>query len=101
MTEYIYCSKCADAVEAALTAERNKYLCAQRLKGWNEDSKLLPIIAGKVGGLYMNEEKHVFELELNDELKSVICHPLTVVVLPEGCPSDVTVFHLQPKKKSS
>ena len=34
VTEYIYCDKCADAVEAFLCADPRKYLCAYRVPGW-------------------------------------------------------------------
>ena len=106
VTEYIYCEKCADAVEAVLCAERHKYLCAQRLAGYSDpqisieggEGWKLPIIAGKVGGLYDGEESHVFEFELIPQLAEVVCHPVTFAVLPESCYGRVETFRVVPKR---
>lgn len=106
VTEYIYCAKCADAVESVLCAERYKHLCAVRVPMWIVDGvsteggaapKPLPIIAGKVGGLYSGEEFHIFEFELNDEIATVICHPVTVVVVGDSCHVDLRTFRIEPK----
>ena len=106
VTEYIYCEKCADAVESVLCSERHKFLCACRLPGYSDpqigsetgQSWKLPIIAGKVGGLYDGEESHVFEFELIPELAEVVCHPVTVAVLPESCHGRVETFRVVPKR---
>ena len=100
VTEYIYCDACAQALGSLLTSENHKFLCAPRLRSWQE-GETLPSIAGKVGGLYDGEEVHVFELALNPQIEAVICHPLTIVVLPEGCPPRVSVFHLQPRPRKA
>lgn len=106
VTEYIYCEKCADAVESLLCSDPHEGLCAQRLTGWPmpggavegpEQTWKLPIIAGKVGGLYDGEEAQVFEFELIPKIAAVICHPVTVVVLPDSCHARADVFRIVPK----
>lgn len=104
VTEYIYCDKCADAVEAFLCADPRKYLCAYRVPGWMEGISVegnqqwkLPIIAGKIGGLYDGEEADSFEFDVIPGLAKVICHPVTVAVLPESCHGRVEVFRMVPR----
>ena len=97
VTEYLYCEKCADAVEAVLCSERHKHLCAQRLRGWSEVVATLPIIAGKVGGLYMGEEYHIFDFNLRDEIQAAVCHPVTVVILGDSCEVDLRAYRFTPK----
>ena len=100
VTEYIYCDKCANAVEAVLTTNRHKYLCAQRLRSYEGDD-MLPIIAGKVGGLYNGEEEHVFEFELVPEIEAAICHPVGIAVMAEDCEPRVKLFIAKPKMESA
>ncbi len=82
VTQYIYCNKCLEAAKAVLL-DRRKYLCSTELPGWNETGDTLPIIAGKIGGLYSGEELDTFEFELNEELSPRICHPLRIAVLAD------------------
>ena len=87
VTEYIYCPKCADAVERVLQGE-HKYLCTTRLPGWMRTGVLrrrvaLPIVAGKIGGLYSGEELVSFEQEYMPVLSGAICHPVRVAVISD------------------
>src|SRR3990167_9247209 len=77
VTEYMYCEQCADAVASILCSERNKYLCATRIPMWmmegieveeGQPPRPLPIIAGKIGGMYLGEEFHAFEFGLNEQV---------------------------------
>lgn len=83
VTEYIYCDKCFEAAKKVLIAD-DKYLAATTISPWTGSSdKELPIIAGKIGGIYSGEEFVIFEKELLLELSKVICHPLRIAVLAE------------------
>ena len=80
VTEYCYCDKCFEVAKKYLLGDE-KYLCSRIVPSW-QDGKFLPIIAGKVGGLYAGEERHWIErtlLEMSDEL----CHEFSVAVLPD------------------
>lgn len=94
VTEYIYCEKCFEAAKAVLTS-REKYLCTATLPSWLDDEKELPIIAGKVGGLYPGEEIHIFAFKFVEELELRICHPLRIAVLAE---SGEKIFTVKPSK---
>lgn len=74
-TEYIYCEHCAAAVrDVLLAAAEEKYFVPV------PDPKY-PIISGKVGELYVTEERSVFDLDLRDKLEGRICHPVRIAVL--------------------
>lgn len=82
VTEYIYCDKCLEACKRVLLANE-KYLRGIIIPGWEGLKEDLPIIAGKIGGLYGGEELHTFEWYLIPELQKTICHPLRIAVLAE------------------
>ncbi|KKQ03952.1 MAG: hypothetical protein US15_C0073G0007 [Candidatus Moranbacteria bacterium GW2011_GWF1_36_4] len=81
VTEYVYCAKCFEAIKPILLDDE-KFLCSRILPSW-EPGQLLPIIAGKIGGLYLGEELHTFDFELNEKISKVICHPIRIAVLAE------------------
>ena len=83
VTEYIYCDKCLEAAKRVLLQD-SKYLKGVVIPMWGGGVGELPIIAGKVGGLYKGEELVTFENELIPELEKVICHPLRIAVLAES-----------------
>lgn len=81
VTEYIYCDKCFEAMKKVLVCD-DKYLRGVVIPMWTGGGcPELPIIAGKVGGLYSGEEKAVFDLELRNQIEDTICHPVDVAVL--------------------
>ena len=84
VTEYIYCAHCLEAAREVLL-RREKFLCSTEIPSWEgaDPATYLPIIAGKVGGLYAGEELNTFEFDLCDELATRICHPLRIAVLAE------------------
>ena len=82
VTEYIYCPKCFEAAKKILL-DRVKYLCSQTIDSWAPGDVCLPIIAGKVGGGYSNEEFVTFETEYVPDLEAVLCHPLRIAVLAD------------------
>ena len=85
VTEYVYCDKCFEAAKSILLF-CEKYLCSVVVPHWNPEHEGLemPIIAGKVGGLYDCEELHMFERELVPALELALCHPMRIAVLAEG-----------------
>jgi hypothetical protein len=83
VTEYIYCEKCFKNAKKVLLS-KEKYLCSVAIPSWQGRRKHLPIIAGKVGGLYENEEVHTFLGDLIPRLEVVLCHNLRIVVIPDG-----------------
>lgn len=84
VTEYIYCKECFSRLKEVLLS-KDKYLCSTTIPTWEENGGELPIIAGKVGGLYAGEEAHTFEFQLADAIESALCEgcTLTVAVIPE------------------
>ena len=82
VTEYIYCEKCFEAAKSILIGQ-NKYLNSATVPHWNPNSEELPIIAGKIGGLYEGEEIHTFESEFISKLEKVICHNIRIAILAE------------------
>ena len=82
VTEYIYCEKCLEVAKKALL-DNDKYLCSRQLPSWEGDGKLLPIISGKLGGLYIGEELSVIRDTLK-ESKERPCCSIKIVVLPES-----------------
>jgi hypothetical protein len=98
VTNYIYCDKCYEATRDILTHDgQGKYLCAvpipmygdgpRTAAGFGDDAhpRELPIIAGKIGGLYAGEEIHTME-ELLAELGPRLCpgHEVVVAVIPDS-----------------
>ena len=87
VTEYVYCSKCFEVVKSVLLGA-NKYLCSIVLpfhaEGYGDSGKDLPIVAGKIGGLYAGEELHVMEFELIPQLSKGICHKVRIAVLADN-----------------
>ena len=87
VTEYIYCAECMEAATRVLVKDpAEKYLCAVAVPHWNEEEAEipLPIIAGKIGGGYDREEIVTFTDELIPELEPLLCHSLTIAVLPDS-----------------
>lgn len=98
VTEYIYCEKCADVAKQMLTV-KCKWLCGDSIKTWEGDqSKDLPVVAGKIGALRAGEELDVFENTIVPELALNLCHPLRVAVLAE---QGERIFTVQPKSARS
>ncbi len=92
VTEYVYCLKCFEAAKGILL-KRKKYLCSFVVPSWDINETGLPIIAGKVGGLYAGEELDKFEQEYIKELALVLCHSLRIAVLAE---SGEKIFTVKP-----
>lgn len=82
ITEFVYCKKCLDGIRKILIGD-GKYLKSVEIPHWNDSNKPLPIIAGKIGGLYPGEELHTFEIEFIPQIKSLICHDIRIAVLAE------------------
>ena len=95
VTEYIYCNECFEAAKSILLS-RKKYLCSVVVPHWNPDHEGpgMPIIAGKVAGLFRGEELQIFEYEFNEKLAKVLCHPMRIAVLAEG---GERIFTVTPK----
>jgi len=82
VTEYIYCEDCRVAAQSVLLGQ-TKYLCSAFVHSWEGDEgKTLPIIAGKIGGLYPGEELHDM-VGYIEELQPELCHDLRICVLAE------------------
>lgn len=61
-TQHIGCQKCL-AIAKKHLLENTKYLCSQEISSW-QSGQNLPIIAGKIGGLYASEEIQTMRTEL-------------------------------------
>lgn len=94
VTEYIYCPKCLDAAKKALLDDE-KYLCSRQLASWESDREFLPIISGKLGGLYAGEELSVIRDALKGSEERPCC-PVRIAVVTEG--NGVWVIEWGPKE---
>lgn len=83
VTEYIYCDKCFNACKEVL-CENDKYLKGIEIPSWEGEGNL-PIIAGKIGGLYANEECNCMEYELIPQIQEKMCpeHKIRIAVMAE------------------
>jgi len=95
ITEFIYCEKCLSGVSRVLL-ENEKYLNSIQIPHWVEGYKPLPIVAGKIGGLYPGEELFTFELEFIPKIKSLICHEVRIAVLAE---TGERIFKITPDQR--
>lgn len=82
VTEYIYCDKCFDAVRKVLIGNE-KYLQSVEIPHWDKGRTPLPIIAGKIGGLYSREELDTFRDRFIPAIEKLICHEVRIAVLAE------------------
>ncbi len=95
-TEYIYCQHCFAVAREVLTGD-DKYLCGSILPSW-QPGETLPIIAGKIGGMYAGEELHTFAWDLAPRLESRLCHRLRIAVLAEQGERIFTVIPLRSQR---
>lgn len=87
VTEYIDCGHCLEVAKEVLI-DNHKYLNSIQHRMWGVNDNplsplMLPIISGKLGGMYAGEEMDNFERELIPLLEKRICHPLRIAVLAE------------------
>ena len=97
VTEFVYCNKCFKVLCDILLGNE-KYLMSIKIPHWNNENiekKTLPIIAGKIGGLYPGEELDRFEVYFVPEIESLICHTVRIAVLAE---SGEKIFKIKPIK---
>jgi len=94
VTEYIYCDKCFNAVKSVLLSSE-KYLMSIEIPHWNGVDKPLPIIAGKIGGLYSGEELDTFRYKIIPKIELTICHEIRIAVIAE---QDEEIFKISPNK---
>lgn len=81
VTDYIYCPVCFETVKACfLDREVEKYLVAEQISSWIP-GEMLPIIAGKIGGLGPGDEIKVMR---NAIAECHPCHPVRIVMLLES-----------------
>jgi len=82
VTQYIYCNECFVRMRAVLE-QRGKQLCGIAIPSWEEEqSRPLPILAGKVGGSYPGQELTTFVFDLFDK-SNAPCHPVRIAVLSD------------------
>jgi hypothetical protein len=104
-TEYIYCDRCFAAVKAILL-QKEKHLCSVVIPSWVSPGEgfpdeELPIIAGKIGGLYSREEVTTFMEEYGDNIERAICHPVRIAVIPDDEDYLGKIFELKPMKEKN
>lgn len=91
VTEYIDC--CSDCLNAAkeVLIDNHKYLSSIQLPSWANGETHLPVIAGKLGGMYPGEEIDNFCRDLAPLLAAKIRHPIRIAVLAEIGQEIITV----------
>ncbi len=96
VTGYIYCVRCFDIAKKILLG-KEKYLCSTTIPHWDTTVPELPIIAGKIGGLYQGEELSTFEFDIIPRLAAELCHKLKIAVLSDS--GGGKIFTCFPKRK--
>ena len=91
VTEYVYCDQCVAVIKEVLVS-RDKFLRGIAIPSWVDFGEDLPIIAGKIGGLSMNEEFVTMEFELGEKLNERLCHPVRIAVLADSGESSIFTF---------
>lgn len=79
VTQYCYCDKCFSVLKKRLL-NKTKQLCSTQIPSWCDQE--IPIIAGKIGGLFMGEEV-VYMKEIASLLEKELCHDVYICVIPE------------------
>lgn len=92
-TEYSYCDKCIEALKPILCCDE-KYMHGVPIPmyGGSNEMEHLPIIAGKVGGLWGGEEVFTFHHILRERIEAVICQDFRIAVLPENGSDEILLF---------
>lgn len=70
-------------------------MCSTSIPGWGE-LKELPIIAGKIGGLWDGEEVFTLDVDLRGDIEKHICHPIRIAILADNKNHD-TILEFKPK----
>ncbi len=83
VTEYIGCPICLAAVRQLLLVDHEHGKFFRAFESGDVNGKPMPIIAGKIGGMYFGEELVEFRDYWVPELAKVLCHPLRVAVLAD------------------
>lgn len=91
VTEYIQCDKCFAAVREVLVSDE-KFLKGVVIPSWDNGIRELPIVAGKIGGLYRSEELISMEYDLAPKFEGRLCHTVRVAVLADSGESKVFTF---------
>lgn len=82
VTEYVYCPDCFNGLKKILLS-KHKFLCSRVVRGWESKNSNLPIIAGKIGGLFSGEEIITFDVYMRKSIESSICHSIRIAVIAE------------------
>ena len=59
---------------------------------------MLPIIAGKIGGMHSGEELEDFRRFYAPELAKHICHPVRIAVLPDS--AEGVILTVEPEQEA-
>lgn len=77
-TEYIYCYTCFNAFKDVLCQDE-KYLKGVTIPLWTGcEGKELPIVAGKIGGMWSGQEFHDMENEYIPLIQEKMCNDCTI-----------------------
>lgn len=100
VTQYIFCQECLEKMKSVLIKDE-KHFKGIQIDSWSEEDRKngikLPIIAGKIGGLHMNEEIEDFESYIFYS-DNAPCHPIKIAVISE-CGESV-IFVINPDGES-
>ena len=83
VTQYCYCEKCFEGLKKILVST-DKYLCSTVPPSWCNQE--IPVIGGKIGGLYDGEEIHQFDVNMRERIENALCkgHTITIAVMADG-----------------
>lgn len=82
VTEWMYCDRCAQCAKEVL-GQSEKHLTGIAIP-WPHDNNLeMPIVAGRIGGLYQGEEIDAMRELIKAHLEPILCHAVRIAVLSE------------------
>ena len=94
ITDYIYCPKCLEIAKSVLLSN-DKGMCSIIIPSWQGDGKMLPVIAGTIGGSFPGEGVMEFEVTIVPILEDSVCHSFRIAVMGD---EGERIFIINPSK---
>ena len=82
VTEWMYCDRCFQCVKKVL-GQSEKHLTGIAIPRPHDNNLEMPIVAGRIGGLYQGEEIDAMKELIKDHLEPILCHAVRIAVLSE------------------
>lgn len=90
-TEYIYCRTCFEACKDVL-CQNGKYLKGVVIPTWCEGGGELPIISGKIGGMWSGQEFNDMGNEYIPLIQEKMCNDCTIRIVVLGDSNGTAIY---------